>query len=103
MNNDTEIYRPIKVAGLIFIISSIFGGLFFNYINSVEGLERSLIIFISINILFHLLMGIGVLYQKKWGLYLLKTYLYLLVLAFPIGTFIGLKSLRYIKEKKIIK
>ncbi len=102
MNNQRfELHRPLKVAGLFLIISSIFGGLFFNYINLTDGLEKSFKIFISINIFTHLLLGIGIFFKKIWGLYLLKAYLYLLVLAFPIGTYIGVKSLRYIRENKI--
>jgi hypothetical protein len=101
MTARNEVYRPLKVAGIFFVISSLVGVLFFNYIHVKEGLERSFVIFISINIIFHLILGIGILMQKMWGLYLLKIYLYLLVLGFPIGTYIGVKSLRYIRENKI--
>ena len=96
-----EVYRPLNVAGIFFVISSLVGGMFFNYIHITEGLESSFIIFISINIIFHHLLGIGILMQKMWGLYLLKIYLYILVLGFPIGTFIGVKSLRYIRKNQI--
>lgn len=101
MTINNEVYRPLKVAGIFFLIASLVGAVFFNYVHIAEGLEPSFVIFISINIIFHLLLGIGVIMQKMWGLHLLKIYLYILVLGFPIGTYIGVKSLRYIRENKI--
>ena len=58
-------------------------------------------IFAWVNIVWYLLMGLGILQQKIWGYYMLKVYLYLLAVGFPIGTYIGLKSLKYLKERNI--
>jgi hypothetical protein len=51
--------------------------------------------------LWYLITGIGILIRQKWGYYLFKFFLYVLLLAFPIGTIISYKSLAYIKEKDI--
>jgi len=51
--------------------------------------------------LWYLITGVGILARTKWGYYLLKGFLYLLFLAFPIGTIISYSSLRYIKKENI--
>ena len=51
--------------------------------------------------LWYLMTGIGILTRKKWGYYLFKSFLYILILAFPIGTIISYKSLAYMKENAI--
>jgi len=45
--------------------------------------------------------GLGVLYRTRWGYYLFKLFLYLLLLGFPIGTFISYKALSYMKRHRI--
>ena len=47
--------------------------------------------------------GIGILTRKVWGYYLLKSFLYVLLLSFPIGTFISYKSLKFMKKNSIRK
>ena len=51
--------------------------------------------------LYYLITGIGILARKEWGYYLFKFFLYVLVLAFPIGTIISWKSLDYMKKNDI--
>jgi uncharacterized membrane protein YfcA len=51
--------------------------------------------------IWYLITGVGVLTRRKWGYYLFKIFLYVLLLAFPIGTLIGYKSLKYIKRNNI--
>jgi len=98
---DEEVYRPVRIAGIFFICVSFFAEFFFNITTTNEPFELSFRIFVAINIVIYLLMGFGILYKKLWGYYLLKLYLYFLVLGFPIGTYIGVKSLRYLRENKV--
>jgi hypothetical protein len=49
----------------------------------------------------YLITGIGILSQKRWGYYLFKFFLYILLLGFPIGTLISYKSLSYIRRNNI--
>ena len=58
-------------------------------------------IFVLVNTFWYLVMGIGIVLQNKWGYYLLKGFLYFMVLGFPIGTYFGVKSLRYLREHDI--
>jgi hypothetical protein len=53
--------------------------------------------------LWYLVTGIGILKRKVWGYYLLKSFLYVLLLAIPFGTFISYKSLKFMKDNSIKK
>jgi hypothetical protein len=39
--------------------------------------------------------------KRIWGFYILKAYLYVLYIAFPIGTVIAHKLLRYIDKNNV--
>jgi hypothetical protein len=53
--------------------------------------------------LWYLVTGIGILKRKVWGYYLLKSFLYVLLLGIPFFTFISYKSLKFMKENSIKK
>ena len=96
---DDAIFRPVKIPGILFVAIAILGSAF--HAGSLREPEfRCFIIFMTA---WHLSTGLGILFRKIWGFYLLKSYLYFLLLGFPIGTWIAVKSLRYIKEKEIVR
>ncbi len=98
---NVDIFRPIKIFGFVFIILGLYG--FIAYFKTLTGVNYPLIVGLSIIIvsLFHVLMGIGIVCKKLWGFYFLKFYLYLCFLAIPIGTYIAIKSLKYIEKYNI--
>ena len=49
----------------------------------------------------HLIIGIGIAFEKKWAFRSLKIYLYLSLLAFPIGTYLSYSVLKFIKKNRI--
>jgi len=49
----------------------------------------------------NLVAGIGILFRRKWGYYLLKFVVYILFLSFPIGTVISYSSLKYMKKNNV--
>lgn len=49
----------------------------------------------------YLTTGIGILLRSKWGYFFFKFFLYILLLGFPVGTFIAYKSLKYMKRNDI--
>ena len=57
-----------------------------------------IVIFIA---LFHIITGIGIVLEKKWGYFFFESYLFLAYFAFPIGTFIAYKVNKFIKDFKI--
>jgi hypothetical protein len=48
-----------------------------------------------------IITGLGVIKFTKWGYYLLKIFLYLLFICFPIGTFVSYKTLKYINKNNV--
>jgi len=93
--------RFIKIFGYILIFLFV-GCLFTLFISS--SIERRPFYnnYFGISIsLWYLITGIGIITHQKWGYYLFKFFLYVLFLAFPIGTVIAYKSLAYIKRNDI--
>ena len=101
MIRNYEDYKPVKVGGQISILLGLLILVIHFFVFPREELEIIFDVFAWINIFWYLLMGIGILQQRIWSYYMLKGYLYVLAIGFPIGTYIGLKSLKYIKEKNI--
>ena len=67
----------------------------------IDALPDNHKIFVLVISIYYLATGIGILFRKLWGYYLLKSFLYDLFLGFPIGTFIALKSLKFMKDNSI--
>ena len=99
----TNNLRPIKAFATVLLVIGLIGMLFdIAYLND-PSLSTYFKIFGSMISLWHLLGGIGVLFQKSWGLLIFKSYLYVLLLGIPIGTYIASKTLRYIKDNELDK
>ena len=60
-------------------------------------------IFVLVFFLLHALIGVGLTSRSLWGFYFFKYYLYVLYIAFPIGTFIAHKSLKLLEDKNYKK
>ena len=101
MMRDYKDFKPVKIGGQISICIGVFIFLFYFIWFREPELETSFDVFALINIAWYLLMGIGILQQKIWGYHMLKLFLYILFVGFPIGTYISYKSLKYLKEKTI--
>ena len=83
------------IFGYVLLSLSIISLTFF-YVLSRQNKDIPWLYVISGNALLFM-TGLGIISLKKWGYYLLKIFLYVIVLAFPIGTFISYKVLTYIK------
>lgn len=57
--------------------------------------------FWAASVAFYLVLGVGVLLRARWAYWLLKGFLYLLLLGFPIGTWISFKLLAYMKRSDL--
>jgi len=96
-----QVLKPIIFFGycLVFIALLIIPKYYFsrnsaNYIADFFSFE----IIVS---LFHLIVGVGVILKLRYGYYSLKIYLYILSVGFPIGTYIAIKTLKYIEKNRI--
>jgi hypothetical protein len=93
--------RFIKYYGLALFILFI-GCLYTIYISLyIEDYPKEHYYFVIPMSAWYLLTAIGLLIRKQWGYYLFKFFLYVLFLAFPIGTIVSYKSLTYIKRNDI--
>ncbi|MEW6108399.1 MAG: hypothetical protein AB1632_04405 [Nitrospirota bacterium] len=87
--------------GYILIALAIACTLFFFWVSGQTTLQPVQIYFVAGITTWYLLTGIGVLLQTGWGYYLLKSFLYSLLLSFPFGTVIGWKLLAYMKRNNV--
>lgn len=94
---DLDKFRPVRIGGLLLIMIGV-AGLLFHFEHLTDPSFRS---FILVATGWHLITGLGIILQKMWGYYLLKVYLYVLLLAIPIGTYIAWQSLRYLRDNEI--
>jgi len=65
------------------------------------GFDMGFVVFVGVNMLISLIVGVGILSRRRWGLALFKGYLYLLMLGVPIGTYIAQKTFLYIRENHV--
>jgi len=100
---DYSHFKPVRFAGSFCIIITIIGIIFhYNTLTNHE-VDSSFKYFVTIVSIFSLFVGLGILLQKMWGYYLMKLYLFIFLLGVPIGTYLALKALRYLKENEIKK
>ena len=66
-----------------------------------EDMIRVTAIIIAISLAM-IILGCGLVFQKRWAYLPFKFGLYVNLLAFPIGTIFSLQMLKYIKENRIL-
>jgi hypothetical protein len=94
---DFNKFRPVRAGGILLTTIGVVG-LLFHFEHLTDPRFRT---FILVATGWHLITGLGIILQRMWGCYLLKFYLYVLLLGFPIGTYIAWQSLRYLRENEI--
>src|SRR5688500_4953636 len=94
---DLDKFRPVRTGGILLITIGV-AGLLFHFEHLTDPRFTS---FILVGTGWHLITGLGIILQRMWGYYLLKLYLYVLLLAIPIGTYIAWQSLRYLRDNEI--
>ena len=98
-----SIPKPLCYFAIALIVSSILGlGLLYSVFNDIS-FDSDFSLFIIAMIMFHSIVGCGILSKKRWGFIIFKIYLYLLYLAVPIGTYIAYKTLNYIEHHQLAK
>jgi len=100
---DHNILKPLITFGMVLIVSSFLGLVMFYVLVNDPKYDSSFSYFIAFMVVVHFFVGLGVVLKKSWGLALFKCYLYILLLGFPIGTYIAIKTLKYIKHYHVHK
>lgn len=98
---DDNKLKPIRTFGLVLTVAGIFGIFALLAELNAPKLDMGGIIFLIIMTTWHLISGIGILLRRKWGFILMKLYLYILYLGFPLGTLLAKRILSYTKENEI--
>jgi len=96
--------RFLKIYGIVLIFLSACGiyPLVFLYTSEDRPPDiHVFVVFFVVMISWYLTCGIGVLLRRKWGYFFFKSFLYFLLLFFPIGTLIAYASLKYAKRNRI--
>lgn len=101
MNND--VLKPIIIFGYCLILMGFIAILMHLFSLKNDSHATNFTSFTVAVSLFHFIIGLGVILKKKWGYYCFRVYLYLLSIGFPIGTFIGLRTLKYIDKNNVKK
>lgn len=102
--------RPIFIFAVVLVALGVGGTLFFLFgtspapffdPHSPSEIERTLFYLVLGTNLFYVATGLGLMMLKRWGFLLFKWFLFMAVLAFPVGTIISYITLSYIKKYRI--
>lgn len=98
-----QFIRRYQIFGIALVAFSLVSGFIFIPVNLYENVKPSNVYYITIFVvhLYYFLTGLGVLMLRKWGYILFKSFLYLLFICFPVGTFISYKTLSHMKKNNI--
>ena len=91
----------IIAVGYCLIIMGIIGLIMYFSLLDNELYTTGFRIFVLSFTFINLFTGMGVVLRKMFGYYMLKAYLYFLILGFPVGTLISIKALKQIKASNI--
>lgn len=104
--------KPIRVFGIALMAFAIVGAFFFLFLTSPAPFfnprspsshERVAFYLVTALDIVYFLIGLGVVLLKKWAYFPFKLFLYVLFLAFPIGTIISYVTLSYMRRHQIKK
>jgi len=101
MGSLDKIIRPIIIFGYVLVGLSGITMLFFYWVSFQTSLPTIHIYFVIVVSIWDFVTGIGMIKLTRWGYYLFKIFLYLLLISFPIGTIISYRTLSYMKRNNI--
>jgi len=94
----------LKTYAISLILLSVAGVYPFACLYSLDNRPPDIYMFIVFLVLvaaWYLVTGVGILLRRKWGYYLFKSFIYFLLLSFPIGTLVAYASLKFMKKNHI--
>ncbi len=91
----------VRLFGYLFALFFVLTVMLYYQSFFISDFPPSLRRFVAANAIFYLIGSVTILSRRLAGYYLLKVFLGVLLLAFPIGTIIGVKILRYMKRQNI--
>lgn len=104
--------RVLRWIGALFVVFSVIGGLILIqmllsarsqfYIFNGKEADWGLFALGVGMLIFYFLLGVGLVLRTRWGLVLLKVFLYFMLLIFPIGTVLSLYLLRVLRRHAVL-
>lgn len=91
----------IRVFGLILILFAAYGAFYLFFGPGARDRPEHVKGFLTLVTVFYVAAGLGALFPSRPGYYAFKAFLYISVLAFPIGTIIGLTTLSYMRRHEL--
>ncbi len=98
---DLTKFKPIQTFGISLLFIGAAGVFIYFLMHNSPNFVSPFKVFFICMVAWHLLTGVGIIIRKIWGFYLLKFYLYILMLGFPIGTKTAKKMFKYMEENQI--
>ena len=98
-----DILKPIKIFSYCVIMMGVVGILMHFFLQQDDRYAIEFMYFTLMVSFFHFFVGAGIILRHYWSYYLFKLYLYLLLIGFPIGTYIAIKMLKYIDKYDVKK
>ncbi|PIE74508.1 MAG: hypothetical protein CSA18_04715 [Deltaproteobacteria bacterium] len=96
-----DLYKPIRNFGYFFVIIGLCG--FLVLLTELQEIEHTFAIWIFIGSisLLHIFIGLGIIFKKKMWFGFFKGYLQCMFVAYPLGTILSKKILKYIEQNNI--
>jgi hypothetical protein len=96
-----DTYKPIRIFGYCFVFMGGIGLIMHFLLRHDVNYTIEFSCFVLTVTFLHFLLGIGVLFKKIWSYHIFRMYLYLLCLALPVGTYVAIKTFKYIEKHRI--
>ncbi len=96
-----DLLKPITHFGVFFVTLGCAGVILHLFALGDVRYTAGFKAFVVVGSLLHVLIGVGVFLRTSWAFCALKFYLYLLYLVVPIGTYIAIKTLKYIENHDV--
>lgn len=96
-----DIFKPIKIFGYCFILMGVIALIMHFSLLQNKNYTIEFVYFVLMISFFHFLVGVGIILKKNWGFHIFKIYLYSLYFALPVGTYIAIKTFKYIDKHQI--
>ncbi|MFT5307318.1 MAG: hypothetical protein ACI96V_000450 [Thalassolituus oleivorans] len=103
MKSDKIPLYIVQFSSFLLFMTSVLNFVIIYYIAEPSEIPIPVIIILLILTAWHFIIWIGLMMREKFGLVLLRGYLSLISLAYPIGTMITRKSVAYLRENQIHK
>ena len=97
----SDILRPVRCFAYFFIGIGMLGIAMHIYLTSDVRYTNDFKIFVLALSGLHILLGFGILIRSKWAFYVFRSYVLLLYLGFPIGTYISRRMQAYFETHNI--